>query len=146
MAVTEIQKPNVFTNRWRETIRLMRKNWSAYLFLAPGLIHFAIFTVFAVSFAFYISFHRWNIIQPDKPFVGLENYIRLFEDPRFLRAVTNTLTFMIGVPLNLVAGLSVALLLNTKVRGQAIYRTLFYIPVITPLVVSSIIWKWVYQG
>lgn len=146
MAVTELRKPNVFANRWRETVRLMRKNWSAYLFLAPGLIHFAIFTVFAVSFAFYISFHRWNIIQPDKPFVGLENYIRLFQDPRFIRAVTNTLTFMIGVPLNLAAGLSVALLLNTKVRGQAIYRTLFYIPVVTPLVVSSIIWKWVYQG
>lgn len=146
MAVTELQKPNVFTNRWRETVRLMRKNWTAYLFLAPGLIHFAIFTLFAVSFAFYISFHRWNIIQPDKPFVGLENYIRLFEDPRFIRAVTNTLTFMIGVPLGLASGLSVALLLNTKVRGQAIYRTLFYIPVVTPLVVSSIIWKWVYQG
>lgn len=146
MAVTEIGKPNVLSNRWRETIRLMRKNWSAYLFLAPGLIHFAIFTVFAVSFAFYISFHRWNIIQPDKPFVGLENYIRLFDDPRFIRAVTNTLTFMIGVPLGLASGLSVALLLNTKVRGQAIYRTLFYIPVVTPLVVSSIIWKWVYQG
>lgn len=146
MAVTEIQKPNGFATRWRETIRLMRKNWSAYLFLAPGLIHFAIFTVFAVSFAFYISFHRWNIIQPDKPFVGLDNYIRLLQDPRFIRAVTNTLTFMIGVPLNLAAGLSVALLLNTKVRGQAIYRTLFYIPVVTPLVVSSIIWKWVYQG
>ena len=146
MAVTEMQKPNVFTNRWRETIRLMRKNWSAYLFIAPGLIHFAIFTVFAVSFAFYISFHEWNIIQPDKPFVGLENYARLFRDPRFVRAVTNTFTFMVGIPLGLASGLCVALLLNTKVRGQAIYRTLFYIPVVTPLVVSSIIWKWVYQG
>jgi len=102
--------------------------------------------MFALSFAFYISFHKWNIIQPDKPFVGLDNYVRLFHDPRFLRAVTNTLTFMVGVPLGLASGLSVALLLNTKVRGQAIYRTLFYIPVVTPLVVSSIIWKWVYQG
>jgi multiple sugar transport system permease protein len=53
---------------------------------------------------------------------------------------------MIGVPLNLLAGLSVALLLNTKVRGQGLFRTLYYIPVVTPLVVSSIIWKWVYQG
>ncbi|HKG54069.1 MAG TPA: sugar ABC transporter permease [Anaerolineales bacterium] len=146
MAVTEIQKPNTFSLRLRETLRQMRKNWTAYLFLAPGLLHFLIFTVFAVSFAFYISFHKWNIIQPDKPFVGFDNYVRLFQDPRFLRAVTNTLTFMIGVPLNLASGLSVALLLNTKVRGQAIYRTLFYIPVVTPLVVSAIIWKWVYQG
>ena len=146
MAVTEIKKSIPFSIRFRETFRLMRKNWTAYLFLAPGLLHFLIFTLFAVSFAFYISFHKWNIIQPDKPFVGFDNYVRLFQDPRFLRAVTNTLTFMIGVPLNLAAGLAVALLLNTKVRGQAIFRTMFYIPVVTPLVVSSIIWKWVYQG
>src|SRR5687768_3467013 len=146
MAVSETIKPNPVSSRLRETLRQIRKNWTAYLFLAPGLIHFAIFTVFAVSFAFYISFHEWNIIKPDKPFVGLVNYVRLFDDPRFLRAVTNTFTFMVGIPLGLASGLSVALLLNTKVRGQAIYRTLFYIPVVTPLVVSSIIWKWVYQG
>ncbi|HET9588741.1 MAG TPA: sugar ABC transporter permease [Anaerolineales bacterium] len=146
MAVTDIRQSNPTSSRLRETLRQMRKNWSAYVFIAPGLIHFAIFTVFAVSFAFYISFHEWNIIQPDKPFVGLDNYLRLFDDPRFLRAVTNTFTFMAGIPLGLASGLSVALLLNTKVRGQAIYRTLFYIPVVTPLVVSSIIWKWVYQG
>ncbi len=146
MAATEIKKSSPFSARFRETIHQMRKNWTAYLFLAPGLLHFLIFTVFAVSFAFFISFHRWNIIKPDKPFVGFDNYVRLFQDPRFLRAVTNTLTFMIGVPLNLMSGLAVALLLNTKVRGQGLYRTLFYIPVVTPLVVSSIIWKWVYQG
>ena len=146
MAVTEITRSSPFSARLRETLRQIRKNWSAYLFIAPGLIHFAIFTVFAVGFAFYISFHEWNIIKPDKPYVGLQNYLDLIDDPRFHRAVKNTMTFMIGVPLNLIAGLFVALLLNTKVRGQAIYRTLFYIPVVTPLVVSSIIWKWVYQG
>mgnify|MGYP003575356049 CR=1 FL=1 len=146
MAVTEVTRSSPFSARLRETLRQIRKNWSAYLFIAPGLIHFAIFTVFAVGFAFYISFHEWNIIKPDKPYVGLENYLELIDDPRFHRAVKNTMTFMIGVPLNLIAGLFVALLLNTKVRGQAIYRTLFYIPVVTPLVVSSIIWKWVYQG
>ena len=146
MAVTEITRSSPFSARLRETLRQMRKNWTAYLFLAPGIIHFAIFTLFAVGFAFYISFHEWNIIKPDKPYVGLENYTKLIGDPRFHRAVKNTLTFMVGVPLNLLSGLFVALLLNTKVRGQAIYRTLFYIPVVTPLVVSSIIWKWVYQG
>jgi multiple sugar transport system permease protein len=146
MAVSETVKPSPFSSRLRETLRQMRKNWTAYLFLAPGLLHFAIFTVFAVGFAFYLSFHEWNIIKPDKPFVGLDNYIKLMGDPRFIRAVKNTLTFLVGVPLGLLSGLSVALLLNTKVRGQAIYRTLFYIPVVTPLVVSSIIWKWVYQG
>jgi multiple sugar transport system permease protein len=146
MAVTNIAKPQSSSSWLRETFRQMRKNWSAYLFLAPGLIHFAIFTLFAVGFAFYISFHEWNIIRPEKPFVGLENYLRLLQDTRFHRAVANTLIFMVGVPLNLSFALAVALLLNTKVRGQAIYRTLFYLPVVTPLVVSAIIWKWVYQG
>ena len=146
MAVTDIAKPRPFTSRLRETSRQIRKNWSAYMFLAPGLIHFLIFTLFAVSFAFYISFHEWNIIRPEKPFVGLENYARLLGDKRFHRAVLNTLTFLIGVPLNLSFALAVALLLNTKVRGQALFRTMFYIPVVTPLVVSAIIWRWVYQG
>jgi len=146
MAVTDFSKPQPLSSRLRETIRQIRKNRSAYLFIAPGLIHFVIFTLFAVGFAFYISFHEWNIIKPDKPFVGLENYLRLLEDTRFHRAVLNTLTFLIGVPLNLTCALAVALLLNTQVRGQAIFRTMFYLPVVTPLVVSSIIWKWLYQG
>ena len=146
MAVTPISKPQPRRTRFRETLRQMRKNWSAYLFLAPGLIHFLVFTLFAVGFAFYISFHEWNIIKPDKPFVGLENYLRLFEDKRFIRSVINTFTFMIGVPLNLIVGLSVALLLNTKVRGRRSFARCSIIPVVTPLVVSAIIWKWVYQG
>jgi multiple sugar transport system permease protein len=146
MAVTDFSKPQPLSSRLRETIRQIRKNWSAYLFIAPGLIHFVIFTLFAVGFAFYISFHEWNIIKPDKPFVGLENYLRLIEDTRFHRAVLNTLIFLVGVPLNLTCALAVALLLNTQVRGQAIFRTMFYLPVVTPLVVSSIIWKWLYQG
>lgn len=128
--------------KWRR----LRKNWTAYLFLAPGLVHFTVFTLFAVSFAFYLSFHEWNILEPEKPFVGLDNYIRLFSDQKFHRAVGNTLLFMLGIPLTMALGLGLALLLNTKIRGIAIYRTFFYLPVITPLVVSSIIWKWIYQG
>ena len=146
MAVSNLSERQTFSGKLRDTWRQMRKNWSAYLFLMPGLIHFMIFTLFAVSFAFYISFHEWNIIRPEKPYVGLDNYVRLFHDERFIRSVVNTFTFMVGVPLNLMSGLAVALLLNTKVRGQALFRTMFYIPVITPLVVSAIIWKWVYQG
>jgi multiple sugar transport system permease protein len=130
----------------RQGWRRLRKNWTAYLFLAPGLLHFFVFTLFAVIFAFYLSFHKWNILEPDKPFVGLANYFRLFGDERFHQSVGNTLLFMLGIPLTMALGLGIALLLNIKIRGQAIYRTLFYLPVITPLVVSSIIWKWIYQG
>lgn len=124
----------------------MRKEWTAYLFLSPGLILFAIFTVFAVIYSFYLSFHEWNILEPAKPFVFLDNYRQLIEDRRFHRAVVNTVYYTaLSVPLTMAAGLTIALLLN-NIRFKGIFRTLYYVPVITPLVVSSIIWKWVYQG
>lgn len=146
-----IAKPAVQTvqtrSKLRETLRLMRKSWSAYLCLSPWMLIFSIFTLFSLGFSFYISFHKWNIVQAEKAFVGLDNYARLFQDPKFFQALWNTILFTgFGVPLGLGAGLLVALLLNTKVKGQGIFRTLFYIPVITPLVVSAVIWKWLYQG
>ena len=132
---------------WRETYKQVRKQWSAYLFLSPWFILFIIFTLFSVTFSFYVSFREWNILESAKPWVGLENYTRLFRDPKFFQATWNTLLFTgFGVPLGMATGLLVALLLNTKVRGQGLFRTLYYIPVITPLVVSSVIWKWMYQG
>ncbi len=131
----------------RYTLREMRKEWTAYLFLSPGLLLFSVFTLYTVAFSFYLSFHEWNLVEPAKPFVGLDNYARLFEDPRFRGAVVNTIYYTaLSVPLTMVVGLLIALLLNTNVRGRGIFRTLYYVPVITPLVVAAIIWKWVYQG
>lgn len=133
--------------RANNTLRQMRKEWTAYLFLAPGLILFAIFTLYAVGFSFYLSFREWNILEPAKPFVGLDNYRRLLADEKFLSSVINTLYYTVGtVPLTMLTGLLIALLLNQSIRGRSLFRTLYYVPVITPLVVSAIIWKWVYQG
>jgi multiple sugar transport system permease protein len=133
--------------KMREAKKQARKQWSAYLFLSPWIILFLLFTLFSVAFSFYISFREWNILEPAKPFVGLENYIRLFQDEKFYQALWNTILFTgFGVPLGMISGLLVALLLNTKVHGQSLFRTFYYIPVITPLVVSSVIWKWLYQG
>src|ERR1041385_7392851 len=147
MAVITLRKPRKERHDWQYTFRQMRKQWSAYLFLSPWFIIFAIFTLFSVGFSFYLSFHQWNILEPGKPFVGLDNYIRLFHDEQFYQSLKNTLLFTgFGVPLGMISGLLIALLLNVKVRGQGLFRTLYYIPVITPLVVSAVIWKWIYQG
>src|SRR3954451_6596849 len=90
----------------RHTLRRMRKEWSAYLFLAPGLVLFSIFTVFALGFAFYLTFHEWSIIEPDKPFVGLDNYKDMLGDERFRRSIINTLYFTgASVPLGMIVGL-----------------------------------------
>jgi multiple sugar transport system permease protein len=131
----------------RHSIGQARREWSAYLFLAPGLIVFSVFTAFALGFAFYLTFHEWNIIEPDKPFVGLDNYKDLIDDERFRRSVINTLYFTgASVPLGMAIGLGIALLLNQPLRGRTILRTLYFLPVVTPFVVVSIIWKWLYNG
>jgi multiple sugar transport system permease protein len=128
-------------------LREMRKQWSAYVFLAPGLLLFAIFTAFSFGYAFYLSFHEWNILEPAKPFVGLDNYMRLLDDRRFRQAIINTFYYTaVSVPLTMIIGLLIALLLNNQIRARGLFRTLYYIPVITPLVVAAIVWKWVYNG
>jgi multiple sugar transport system permease protein len=148
MSGAALRPPNVIPSTSRRGVwRQMRKQWSAYLFLAPTMILFGIFTVAAVIYAFYLSFHEWNILEPAKPFVGLDNYSRLLGDERFGGAIVNTLYYTAAsVPLTMGLGLLIALLLNNQIRARGFFRTLFYLPVVTPLVIAAIIWKWVYNG
>lgn len=131
----------------RGVLREMRREWTAYLFNAPGLIIFAVFVVYALYTSFTLSFHEWNILEPDKPFVGLQNYREVLEDSGFWRSIGHTVYFTVGsVPLTMIIALGLALLLNTKIRGLSLFRTAYYLPVITPLVVAAIVWKWVYNA
>jgi multiple sugar transport system permease protein len=85
--------------------------------------------------------------NPQKPYVGLQNYRELKSDPYFKQALKNTAYFTLGtVPLSVAFGLGIALLLNRPIRGRAVFRTFYYLPVVTPLVVSGLIWKWVLDG
>jgi multiple sugar transport system permease protein len=136
----------------RET-RVRRYLWriwrerSAYLFLAPGLILFSVFTLAALIFAVYLTFHRWSIIEPEKPYVGLQNYQDMVHDERFIGSVLNTVYFTgASIPLTMIIGLLLAVLLNQPLRGRAVFRTAYYLPVVTPFVVSALLWKWLYNG
>lgn len=131
----------------RRVLREMRKQWSAYLFLAPSLIQFAVLMAFPVVFSFYLSFHNWNILEPAKPFVGLDNYTRLLSDRRVRQAIFNTLYYtVVSVPLTLFSGLLVALLLNTKIRARGLFRSLYYLPGVTSAVAVAVVWKWIFNG
>jgi multiple sugar transport system permease protein len=131
----------------RYKFRQMRREWNAYLFLAPGLILFSVFTVFALIYAFYLTFHEWNILQPAKPFVGLQNYRDMLHDQQFKQSVINTAYFTGGsIPLTMAIGLGVALLLNQPLRFRGLFRTMYFLPVVTPFVASAILWKWLYNG
>jgi multiple sugar transport system permease protein len=144
MAVTGIERR---PGRLSRTLREMRREWTAYLFLSPGLLLFAVFTVFGVGFSIYLSFHEWNVLEPAKPFVGLDNYIRLAQDKRLRGAVLNTLYFAgVSVPVTMGLGLLIALLLNNQIRARGLFRALFYMPVVTSAVAAAVIWKWVFNG
>jgi multiple sugar transport system permease protein len=132
-------RPGLLGRLWKER--------SAYLFLLPGVIIFSVFTLAALIFALYLTFHRWSIIEPDKPFVGLDNYKEMVHDERFRESVLNTAYFSgASVPLSMAIGLLLALLLNLPFRLRAVFRTAFYLPVVTPFVVAAILWKWLYNG
>ncbi|MDX6307619.1 MAG: multiple sugar transport system permease protein [Nocardioidaceae bacterium] len=131
----------------RSILSRMRQDASAYLFIAPGFIIFSVFTVAALIFAFYLTFHEWSIISPDKPFVGLDNYRHMLKDPDFRTAVFNTAYFTLGsVPLSMAIGLLLALLLNQPLKFLGLFRTMYFLPVVTPFVVTALLWKWLYNG
>ena len=124
--------------RWRQT-RL------GLLFISPWVIGFAVFYLYPFFATLYYSFTSFTGVGNPVP-VGLANYSGLIHDGTFRTALFNTFYYtIIEVPLSTAAALGLAILLNMKVRGQAIYRTLFYMPSIVPVVASSLIFVWIFQ-
>lgn len=127
-------------------LRDMRREWTAYLFHAPGLIVFAIFTVYALYTSFVLSFHDWEILG-EKEFIGLDNYREVLADADFREALGHTVYFVIGtVAPTMIIGLGLALLLNSQIRGLGLFRTAYYLPTLTPLVIAALLWTWVYNA
>jgi multiple sugar transport system permease protein len=130
-------RPSVL-RRWRQT-RL------GLLFISPWAIGFAVFYIYPFFATLYYSFTRFTGVG-NPVFTGFSNYSSLFHDATFRTALYNTFYYtIIEVPLSTAAALGLALLLNMNVRGQAFYRTLFYIPSIVPVVASSLIFVWIFQ-
>ena len=115
------------------------------LFVSPWIIGYCAFYLYPFLATIYYSFTSFTGIG-NPTFTGLANYDGLLHDSMFHTAVVNTFYYTaIEVPFSTVAALGLALLLNMNVRGQAIYRTLFYIPSIVPVVASSLIFVWIFQ-
>ncbi len=118
----------------------------AMIFLIGPLLLLSIFVFFPILFAFVVSFYDWNLLIPDKPFVGLANYSALFKDEVFIKSIKNTIIYTIGVvPTQTFAALFLAFIMNQKIRGRTFFRIAFYVPAITSSVVTSIIFVWIYS-
>ncbi len=123
-----------------------RRAWAGRLFVAPNLAAVAVFMLFPLGFSLYMSFQRWDVFSPPK-FVGLKNFEELFtSDPLFLIAIRNTVIFTVGtvVPTVLVS-LVVAGVLNRKVRGIGVFRTIVFLPLAISSVVMAVVWQFVFN-
>ena len=123
----------------------MKKGRLGYLFIAPATLHLLVFAIFPMAFSVFLSFYKWNLLTSERTFLGLANYAYAFGDPQFWNAMWNSTKYaLLSVPLGMAAGLLVAILVNQKLKGVTIFRTLYYIPAISSGVAISILWIYVY--
>ena len=132
--------------RHRPTATRVRAGLTPYLFVAPGAILFAVMIVYPMVQAIQMSFFDWKIVgSATSEFLGLDNYIRAFQDEHFWLSLSNSGIYMLfTVPPQIVLGLLVALLLKKKSPAQPLFRVLFYLPVVTSWVVVSLLFKYLF--
>ncbi len=124
--------------------RKLKKRLTPYFLVTPYLLHLLIFVSFPVIFSIVLTFHKWNIISPME-YVGFDNFIRLFEDRLFWKAIVNTLIFLIiHIPLQIVIALVLAYFLNQKIFMKGLFRATFFMPVVISGVVVTILWQQLY--
>jgi multiple sugar transport system permease protein len=135
----------IVPERRRHTLA-RREAVAGYLFLLPNMIGFVIFTALAVVASAIISLTTWDLLSSPE-FVGFDNYIELFtNDPLFRTVLLNTLYFTaVSVPASTVIALILALVFNTGLRAIPLFRTAYFLPVITATVVVALIWRWFYN-
>jgi multiple sugar transport system permease protein len=124
----------------------IRRALPAYLFILPGTLLFVVWTLYPLIDAFRMSFYEWNLIKPSR-FVGLDNYHRALTDEVFWMAFRNTLFYVaVTVPGQMILGLAIALLLDGPMRARAVYRTVYYVPVVTSWVVVSLVFTFLFNS
>ncbi len=138
MAVTTAPQPTQRNLKRENTL----KGW---MFILPNFVGFALTTLVPVVILFYMSFTKWNVFG-GSTWIGFDNYSRLFGDKTFRKALVNTLLYSVPhVTVTLVVSLSLALLLNTKLRGRAFFRTAAFFPYITAIVAIAVVWNMLYS-
>lgn len=137
---SRIGRQGMSPQRRRETL------W-AYAFLGPAFFFLLVLVMFPILFAFWISLHDWSLIPRNFPLIGLANYVEAIRDNLTLKSLQNTLIYTIGaVPVSMVLSLSLALIMNQdKLPLRTLFRTVYFIPVITSWVAVSFVWIWMFE-
>jgi multiple sugar transport system permease protein len=151
MAVTQEMPPKsglrTDTPATRKRARRGREGLTGALMVSPAVLLLIVFFFVPVGLCFALAFTNARLISPEPArIIGFENFSRLFSDPLFWKALRNTVYFaVVVVPLQAGFALLLALLVNAKIRGVNFFRTLYFVPVVTSIVVVSILWRFMYQ-
>ncbi len=130
--------------RWFRTLQ-GRRTLTGYIFISPFILGVLVWVLIPALTAIWLVFQDWNLISSPR-YTGLENISRLGGDKLFWQALKVTLIYTVAsVPLGLVLSFVLALLINQKVRGIALFRTIYYLPSIMPVVASAVLWYWIFN-
>lgn len=111
--------------------------------ILPSVLAVGIFVYGFIGWTFLVSLTRWVGVVPDYQLVGLDNYLRLFTTPRFQNDLRNMLAFtVLFVGLSIVVGLLLSILLDQKIRGESIFRSIYLFPMAVSFVVTGVVWRW----
>ncbi len=126
--------------------KVKTKSWHGFAFTSPAILLLTLFFFVPVILCFILAFTNARLISPEPAtFTGLDNFQRLFNDPLFWKSLRNTLYFaVVVVPVQSAFALLLALLVNGQGRGKNFFRTVYFVPVVTSIVVVSILWRFMY--
>lgn len=121
------------------------QNYAAWIFILPAILGMFIFIIIPMICSFGLSFTKWDLLNSVK-FVGLQNYVQLFQSDLFYKILSNTVVFALATSiLGVIIPLILASILNSKIRGSEFYKTAYFLPFITPMVVVGIVWAWIFD-
>lgn len=130
----------------RLTPRARRDRLAFFGFIAPNFILLGLFVFWPIAYSLYLSFFKWNMIAPQKTFLGFDNYQNLFNDPVFRQITRNTLILAgVTVVVKLSISLFLALQLHSGVKGKGIYRAVLFSPTFTTSVAVAMVWGWIFE-
>ena len=116
------------------------------LFVTPSMIQFAFFFLVPLCLCIYASTTDWNVLVRNKTFVGLQNFVDLFKDHKFWIAMKNTIYMLLPIPIYMILGLLFALACNKDIKGNKVFRVLYYLPYISSIVALVLLWKWLFNS
>ena len=142
---TETMTPANTGGRWPQLTLAQRRNINGYLCISPFILGFFLWFIVPALVAVYLVFQDWNLIAPPE-YVGLKNIERLFNDTLLWQSLKVTFIYtLVSVPLGLTLSFGLAMLINTKIRGIAVFRTIYYLPSIVPAVANAVLWAWIFN-